>query len=167
MNPASSDFQNMGVSIYYVMYQESWEVQPKQIYSWSINDPASLGDDDANPKSQFTYSIDLSNAPEGAQQVEVTTTGGGYLSDSASYFTFEQTTSSTLAFSINSNSPPLETPFNSDSSAPQTTQTQSSLPMSEKLSSFALQLVLAVIIIVGLIGGFYVLRKVTARKVTK
>ena len=56
--------------LYSVSYKASWQNSQMQVYQWSQGS--------ANPQSNyFFYSVDLTNAPLGPQQIEVSVTGGG------------------------------------------------------------------------------------------
>ena len=67
-----------GGGITSVSYKASWENKTKQLWQWSINDPANLSDDDPNAKVSFFYAIDLSDAPEGSHKIEIFVTGVVY-----------------------------------------------------------------------------------------
>jgi hypothetical protein len=90
-------------ALHSVSLKTSWQNQPRILYQWSMNDPATLEDDDPNPTSAFFYAIDLTNVPQGSHQIEVTITGGGIVYtfvSGAKYSTFTTNGSSTLNFSI-------------------------------------------------------------------
>ncbi len=105
--------QNFGIALYSVSYKASWEGnKATQVYQWSINDPANISDDDPNPQGGFFYVIDLTNVPQGIQQIEVTAVGGGYIFGNG-YYTFSSNTSSSLSFTISA--PPSHSPTQTSS----------------------------------------------------
>jgi hypothetical protein len=107
-------------ALHSVSLKASWQNQPHVLYQWSMNDPATLEDDDPNPTSAFFYAIDLTNIPQGSHQIEVTVTGGGIVYtfvSGAKYSTFTTNGSSTLNFSISAPPSPAQSsaPANSSS----------------------------------------------------
>jgi outer membrane protein assembly factor BamB len=66
-------------------------------------------DDDPNPHTALYYTIDLSNAPVGPQQIEVTATGGGYTTDVVSkWCSFSGSGSASINFVITADPPIID-----------------------------------------------------------
>jgi len=98
-----NSLQTLLVALTSVSYKASWQVQPVTLYTWRINNPANLSEDDPNPQQSFSYSLNLTGMPEVFQQVEVTVFGGGAVWASSgqkqvTYYVFSTNSSSTLNF---------------------------------------------------------------------
>ncbi|MGD6934303.1 MAG: PQQ-binding-like beta-propeller repeat protein [Candidatus Bathyarchaeia archaeon] len=104
------NMMSLGAFLYNVSYQASWLNYPVTVYQWSINNPANLDDDDANPKLSFEATVPLSNVPQGEQSITVSSVGGGYLlftqGDGTVYETFAKNSTATLIFTISGEATP-------------------------------------------------------------
>jgi hypothetical protein len=75
-----------------VSYKANWLEQPVVLYSDNISDPNAL--------STFAYNLSLANIPEGHQQIIVTASEEGYLSNYTDYWTFSDSTSAVFNFNV-------------------------------------------------------------------
>jgi hypothetical protein len=84
--------------LYSVSYKASWQSNINQVFRWTEDSP--------NPKSSFFCSIDLTNVPQGQQQIEVTVVGGGKNFGGGYYLgTFADTSQSTIYFNVSAPPP--------------------------------------------------------------
>ena len=90
-------------NLYSVSYNTSWESNTKTVYTWK--------EGAANGRNNLFFSIDLTNAPEGNQQITVTTDGGGQNYGGGPYIgPFYKTSKHTLNFTIDkTSSSPIST----------------------------------------------------------
>ncbi len=109
-----TNMESLGVFLYNVSYSASWLNQPVTVYQWSINNPANLSDDDANPQISFETTIPLADVPQGEQHINVSCCGGGYLlisqGDTTFFETFAKNSITTLTFTISGATPATPTP---------------------------------------------------------
>jgi hypothetical protein len=92
--------QTLMAALYSVSYKASWQDNPVIVYQWSIHDPANRNDDDPNPKGSLFYAIDLTNVPQGVQQIEVTVIAGGELFGGKAFYTVSTNITSSLSFTV-------------------------------------------------------------------
>jgi len=105
-----SNFLCLGGSLTQVSYKASWQKTPVIIYSWSYNNPANLNDDEPNPTGSVSYTLNLTDAPLGNHQIEVTAKGFAYPTTIGTYWIFTADGSSTLSFTIANPPPATPTP---------------------------------------------------------
>jgi outer membrane protein assembly factor BamB len=91
-----------------VIYKASWEKQSRTIYQWSYNSPDNMTDDDPNPQSIFSYTVDFKNAPLGPQQIEVTASGVGYTTDISRWYLYTGSGSSSIHFIVAADPPAID-----------------------------------------------------------
>jgi outer membrane protein assembly factor BamB len=91
-----------------VIYKASWETQSRTIYHWSYNSPDIWEDDDPNPQSVFSYTVDLKNVPIGPQQIEVTASGVGYTTDVSRWYLYTGSGSSLIHFIVAADPPAID-----------------------------------------------------------
>jgi hypothetical protein len=108
--------QTLLVALTSVSYKASWLNQPLTLYTWRINNPANLSQDDPNPLQTFSYSLNLTGISKGPQQIEVTVVGGGAVwgpsgYQQVTYSVFSTNGSSTLNFTVEASQAKSLEPF--------------------------------------------------------
>lgn len=101
-----------GAFLHSVSYKASWQPTPIEVFTYFINDPTNRNDDDPNPQKSFQGAVDLTNAPLGNQQIEITAATWEYstifTAEGLSYWVYTSSGSSTLNFTIEDQ--PAKTP---------------------------------------------------------